>query len=115
MIDIGLGNKVVIIDPLDAAVQELDILFNTTPTELIGSPNYGMNFFQFLWQTTPSTSTLEKYINDKILANTFYVQALRYDLEVEYVSDVAEALYIVHITLYSDTSDKSLDRSYIIK
>ena len=71
MIDIGLGNKVVIIDPLDAAVQELDILFNTTPTELIGNPNYGMNFFQFLWQTTPSTSTLEKYINDKISLEEF--------------------------------------------
>lgn len=115
MIDIGLGDKIIITSTLDAAIQELDILFNTTPTELIGNPNYGVNFLQFLWQTTPSTSILEKYINEKILASTVYVKALQYDLNVEYLKDEAEACYVVHITLYSNNTDDNISRDYIIK
>ena len=43
MIDLSLDNKVLVTDVMDAAVQELDILFNTTPTELLGYTSYGTN------------------------------------------------------------------------
>ena len=65
-IDVGLFDKVVVNSYLDLALQELDILFNTRPTELLGHPTFGINFEQFLWTLTPSSDTLERYIKEKI-------------------------------------------------
>ena len=50
MIDLALDGRVMIRNIMDEAVQELDILFNTDTTELLGYPTYGTNFEQFLWK-----------------------------------------------------------------
>ena len=65
-LDLSLDNRIMLNTKLDCAIQELDMLFNTTNTELIGKPEYGTNFEQFLWQLTPSTDELRKYIYQKI-------------------------------------------------
>ena len=36
MLDLAIDNRVFIYDIIDAAIQEIDLLFNTTNTELIG-------------------------------------------------------------------------------
>ena len=50
MIDLALDSKIFIDTNIDAALQELDLLFNTENTELIGYPEYGTNFEQFCGQ-----------------------------------------------------------------
>ena len=46
MIDLAIDSKVFITNEFDAAMQELDIILNTTNTELIGYPSFGTNFEQ---------------------------------------------------------------------
>ena len=65
MIDLAIDDRVIINDKLDAALQELDLLFNTENTELIGMTNFGVSLDQFLWTLTPTTESFREYINDK--------------------------------------------------
>ena len=55
-IDLSLDSRLFIRNELDAGVQELDLLLNTTNTELINYPQFGTDFDQFLWQLNPSYS-----------------------------------------------------------
>ena len=66
MIDLSLDYNVFINSEFDAALQELDLLFNTETTELINNATFGTNFEQFLWQLTPATQSLKQYISEKI-------------------------------------------------
>ena len=50
MLDLSLDHNVLINTELEAAVQELNIIFNTETTVLIGCPTFGTNFEQFLSQ-----------------------------------------------------------------
>lgn len=117
MIDISLNDDIIITDKIQEAIQELDILFNTTPSEMIGNSSYGVNFLQFLWQLTPNEFMLERYIREKILANTFYVKQLAFELDVTTQYLDTELIYIISITLtdsYYDDSE-SVSKQYIVK
>ena len=82
--DLSLTNEVFLDDEVDLALQELDILFNTEPTEMLGDPNYGVFFEQFLWDLNPRSSELKEYITKKIEDNTYYVKQFDYEVTVEF-------------------------------
>ena len=50
MIDLAIDSRIFLTEEIDLAVQELDVLFNTENTQLLGMPDFGSNFEQFLWQ-----------------------------------------------------------------
>lgn len=113
MIDLALDSSIFITNTLDAAVQEIDILFNTDNTELIGSPSFGLNFEQFLWQMNPSPESLRHYIEEH-LNSAYYLQNLKYDLDVTYVEGEFRYIYNVSITVYDDNNN-SRKRSYQLR
>ena len=121
--DIALDNSVFVTDTLKAAMQELDVLFNTEPTELIGDTAFGTFFEQFLWDLQPRESDLKDYITRKITNNTYWVN--QYDWEVNVtVNDGSETaaniindisgdltgIYIVTIDLYAAEESASYRR-----
>lgn len=114
--DLSLTNEVFLDDKVDLALQELDILFNTEPTEMLGDTNYGVFLEQFLWDLNPRSSELKEYITKKIEDNTYYVKQFDYEVTVtendgtenseNIVGDIlydSNATYIVTIDLYSNT------------
>ena len=98
MIDLAIDGRVFIDNILDEALQELDILFNTTNTELIGYPRYGTNFEQFLWQLTPSPNELRNYILERI-GDTFYLSQLNTNVNVEVLNGEIRNIYYVKIAV----------------
>ena len=114
--DLSLTNDVFLDDAVDLALQELDILFNTEPTEVLGDSNYGVFLEQFLWDLNPRSSELKEYITKKIEENTYYVKQFDYEVTVtendgletaeNIVGDITydrNATYIVIIDLYANT------------
>jgi hypothetical protein len=105
MIDVGLKENLIINNPLDAALQELEILFNTENTQLLGVPTYGINFEQFLWALTPATDSIERYIKNKITTCTYYLARMSYEVTANFLESDGECSYIVNITVtYKDTT-----------
>ena len=99
--DIGLGNKILMNDLVETAFQEIDILFNTENTELIGYPRFGMNFDSFLHELTPNEESLRQYVVEQINQNTLYFKQLDYDIQVKYITDKeSEPFYTLIITVY---------------
>ena len=111
MLDLTLNSSICTNNIWEAALQELDILFGTTNTELLGYPSFGTSFYQFLWSLTPMTGELQKYLDQK-LAETCFVSALRHHCVVETLvdKDTNEMLYIVRINLYDDFN--SVEKTY---
>lgn len=106
MIDIALFKQGTINTEIELALQELDILFNTNNTEMIGYPEYGTNFLQFLWALSPNINILEQYIDEKIQTQTYYLRNTHYYIDVSYVTAVNENVYVVSISVVDDSGEK---------
>lgn len=107
MIDLALDSKVFIDNVLDAALQEIDIVFNTENTELINNPTYGTNFEQFLWTLTPSPNELTKYIYDK-LEQTYFLSTMTYDVNVDVIRGEYRAIYLVQVIVKDDDGNTGI-------
>lgn len=110
MIDLALDNRILITSKLDAAIQELDLLFNTECTELIGDTDFGVSMHQFLWTLTPTTNSLKSYISDK-LSKMFYLKYFNYDFDVEFLQGEYSSIYKISIVIYID-NDKVVKKEY---
>lgn len=116
MIDLSLYDNIINISAFDEALQELDILFETKPTEMIGQPKYGTDFEKFLWEIHPSSEELEKYIEEKISMYCYYFNMFKHELYIEtYPDDNYSTIYVVKILLYKDKNSNPSERNYILK
>lgn len=98
MLDLALDGKVFITNEIDAAMQELDILFNTERTELINNPYYGTNFEQFLWVLSPNVYQVKEYILKQI-GYTYFLRNLEYEIDVQVLKGEYRAIYDVKIAV----------------
>lgn len=106
MIDLTLDDRIYIDNDLDAALQELDLLFNTECTELIGDKSFGVALDQFLWTITPTTESLKRYISEK-LSECKCLQLFNYNFDVEYLDDEEfRSVYHLTINIYLDNNEK---------
>ena len=110
MIDLAIDNRVIINDKLDAALQELDLLFNTENTELIGMTNFGVSLDQFLWTLTPTTESFREYINDK-LSTLFYLKYFNYNIDVQFLEGEFRSIYHLKIIIYLE-DNKTIQKEY---
>ena len=106
MIDLSLDHRVILNSEFDAGLQELDLLFNTETTELINDPTFGTNFEQFLWQLTPATSALKKYIIEKI-NDTYFLSKMNYDVEANLYKGEIRMIYDVQIHIEDNRGNKT--------
>lgn len=102
------GDKMICDDPVEAAIQELDILFNTEQTELIGDTSFGVNFEQFLWTLNPSEHTVNQYIKDKIIANTYYCNKLDISINTKIVEGTIRDIYEVTLTIKTNSGQEKI-------
>lgn len=115
IIDLAIDGRVFIESDLDAAVQELDLLFNTSNTELIGYPLFGTNFEQFLWQLNPAEESIKSYIKKKISDNTFFMKEMDYEISVVAQQGKMRDIYVVSIVIKDPVSGRIQKRTYQLR
>lgn len=114
--DLAIDSRLILNDKVTIALQELDLIFNTTNTELIGYPDYGTNFEQFLWQLTPSTEQLKKYIMQKIKTDTIYLKDMDVDIDINVDnSEYGNNKYNININFKNPDSGETVQRIYKLK
>ena len=114
MIDFALDSRIFLNNEFDIAMQELDILFNTENTELIGYATYGTNWWTVLWNLTPLESELQKYITEKMY-EMYFVPNFNPTVEVQHVDGTENSIYYVKITLYDSQDNELTIQQYEIK
>lgn len=108
MLDLALDNRVFLDNELDCALQEIDMLLNTTNTELIGYPSYGTEFESFLWTLTPTTIELENYIKNKIQKDTYFASKFHIIVKASFLEGTYRSIYYVKIALYDDSGNHGI-------
>ena len=109
MIDLAIDSRVFITNVVDEALQELDMIFNTENTELIGYPTYGTFFEQFLWQLTPSPEEVRRYIYEHI-QDTYFLSQMTVDVDVRVLRGEMRAIY--HVSINVSDGNFSGSREY---
>ncbi len=81
MVDLSIDtDSVVKTKDLENVMQQIEMLFDTSPFEVIGEPMFGSDFERFLWDLTVSNYDIARYIETTIRAN---VDLLDYDVSVD--------------------------------
>lgn len=114
MIDLAIDSRIFLTSELDLAIQELDIIFNTEHTQLIGYPDFGSNFEQFLWQLYPTTNEIKKYIDELIYSETIYLRKFEVNVDVKEFAGEIRRIYLVNIDVY-DGEGENRQRVYEFK
>ena len=107
MIDLALDTRIFIETEFEAALQELDLIFNTENTELIGYPEYGTNWHQYLWQLTPSPEDLRKYVYEKTWDSYFLRDMIKNVTVYVYNDDLGDLMYVVQVDLEWEGQQKT--------
>lgn len=99
MKDLAIDSRVFLEDELDCAIQELDLIMNTNPTELIGETDFGVELEPFLWTLTPTTTEIKRYIEDRILKYTYFCKKFNVTVNCTFMRGEYRSIYLVEITL----------------
>lgn len=110
-LDLAIDQRVFIDDPLDEALQELDILFNTENCELLGETSFGSNFEQFLWYLNPSPNALKSYILERIQMSA-YLSQFEFDIEVQVLNGEFRNIYYVVMSITDPDTNMQKYREY---
>lgn len=114
ILDISLNSNIFVTNKLDAAIQELDLLFNTENTELIGDTSYGTNWWTYLWELTPLESDLHNYING-LLNTTYFVSQFERSIEVMHTPGTENSIYYIKIVLFDNEGNAVTLQQYELK
>lgn len=113
--DFKLFNGLIVENIIDAAIQELDIMFGTEETELLGDYTYGVNFEQFLWTMNPSPYDVDQYILMKMHAQTYFCNLLDLHVNTEVMHGTIRDVYAVKISLRDNNGKMKTLKNWMFK
>lgn len=105
-------SKNIIINPVEIILQQIDILFDTLPGEVLGEETFGVDCHQFLYDLKISNYRIQQYIHNKITSN---VELFDYTCNVEvYILDGSyNDIIMVNINIKND--ENSFEKTYKIQ
>lgn len=99
-------NKVFVSDEVESLLQQIDVLFDTNPTEVFGE-EYGSRFYDFLWDMNASANDISEYTKTVIYK---YVKLNGWTLDVttDIIQGTLNDIILIHIQLskYDETYEK---------
>lgn len=102
MIDLSLDtNTVVKTTDLENVMQQIEVLFDTAPFEVIGEPSYGSDFEKFLWNLNASNYDIENYIRSMI-QNEVNLLGFTADVSVGILEGTENDIILADITISRD-------------
>lgn len=100
MVDFSLYKKsgqATINSEIDLIIQQIDILFDTTPTEVLGNENFGTNYDSYLYEVRLSAANLEHIVRQDL--DSLELFGWSYDVEVHLLQGTEQDIAIINIIL----------------
>ncbi len=109
MKDFCLDDKnVFVVDERDVLVQQIDMLFDTTPDEVIGE-EYGTQFYDFLWDMTASANDISDYTKSVIYKNV-NLMGWKVDVDTQLLQGTQNDIILITVKL--SKYDTSFEKTY---
>ena len=102
MVDLSLDTRTVVkTTDLENVMQQIEMLFDTSPFEVIGEPRYGSDFEKFLWNLNASNYEIERYIETSIRMK---VDLMGYEVSVvvTLMNGTENDIILADITIYKE-------------
>lgn len=113
MVDFSLYKKsgtATINQEVDLLLQQVDILFDTTPTEVLGDENFGTKYDSYLYDTRLSASNLKLIVEDDL--SQLNLMGWDYEVEVHLLQGTEQDIAVIRITFYKGI--ESVQKTYRI-
>ncbi len=81
---------------VDLLIQQVDILFDTTPTEVFGDENFGTKYDSYLYNTRLSADNIKSIVENDI--SKLYLMDWDYNVEVYLLQGTEQDIAIIQIT-----------------
>ena len=112
MIDFSLNTIVPIItNDVDLILQQIELLFDTNPGEVLGHPEFGSKYDKYLWDLKLTNYELETAIRGDL--NNLEMLGFSHDVEVLLLQGTEEDIALIKITLSRD--DENYEKIYKIR
>lgn len=88
-----------LIEDLDLIIQQIDMLFSTTPMDVIGCPGYGSAYERFIYDLSYPTSEIKRYCENQLAQ---YVDFLgnSYNVNVSILHGEANDIILLEVNIY---------------
>ena len=98
--------KVFVSDEVESLLQQIDMLFDTNPTEVFGE-DYGSSFYDFLWDLNASASDISEY-KKKIIYKYVKLNGWALDVITDIIQGTQNDIILIRIQLskYDETYEK---------
>lgn len=116
MIDLNLNDEsTILIDNIDIYLQEIDILFNTNYTDVLGSPTIGSNFENYLFDLTVSASEIEDAVVS-VLSDCISYDKFDTSVAVDIIKGTEGDIIFLSIDINDNTPEKNfiINKTYKI-
>lgn len=112
MIDFNLHEGAeTISDPADYVLQQIEILFDTTPGDLLGDTSYGTNYAHYLYELKLS----EDQLQEVVLSDLYNIDLCGYEplVEVYLTQGTERDIALINMTLQAP-SGAQVNKTYKI-
>lgn len=100
MIDFCTSEDAVVLDDeLDLIIQQIDMLFSTTPMDVIGCPNYGSAYERFIYDLSYPTSEIKRYAESQLEKNVEFF-GNPYDVNVSVLNGEYNDIILLEVNIY---------------
>lgn len=85
---------------IDLLLQQIDILFDTTPKEVLGSENFGTQYDDFLYRLKLSNETIRQQVISDI--SSLDLMGFDFDVNVHLLQGTEQDIALIEITFTKD-------------
>lgn len=99
MVDFSLYKKsgqATVNTEVDLILQQVDMLFDTTPTEVLGEENFGTMYDKYLYEMKLSSDNLQSIISSDL--NDLNLMGWDYNVEVYLLQGTEQDIALIEIT-----------------
>ena len=101
MVDFSLykkGGRSTINYEVDLLIQQVDLLFDTTPTEVLGDENFGTKYDSYLYDTRLSAANLKTIVERDI--SSINLMGWSYEVEVHLLQGTEQDIAVISIVFH---------------
>lgn len=80
---------------VDLLIQQVDLLFDTTPTEVLGDENFGTKYDVYLYDTRISADTLKSVVERDL--SSLNLMGWNYNVEVHLLQGTEQDIALINI------------------
>lgn len=104
--------KIISSDRFDFILQEISILFDTNPGEVLGDNTFGSNFEEFIWNLKISNTQISEYVKSIIMNQTLTGWYFDIDVDTNILYGTEHDIILVTISIRDPEYDVTQKITY---